>query len=73
MDNDTPICSKCGSEMQEGFVPDNAHGAMLPSRWAEGVPEKSFWTGTKQPDRQVPITTFRCPRCGYLESYAWRS
>ncbi|HEX3895319.1 MAG TPA: hypothetical protein VHW73_03835 [Rudaea sp.] len=36
-----------------------------------GAPEKRFWSGTNAPDdKQIPIGTFRCSGCGYLESFA---
>jgi hypothetical protein len=42
-----------------------------PPEWAEGQPERSFWTGVKVKDKERhPVSTFRCPACGYLESYA---
>ncbi|MEA2694092.1 MAG: hypothetical protein QOJ16_3479 [Acidobacteriota bacterium] len=67
----TVTCPKCRSEMEEGFVADNTSGAVLPSQWVEGEPEKSFWTRTKMRGKvQVQIRTYRCPQCGYLESYA---
>jgi len=56
--------------MEQGFVLDNAHGALLVSHWAKGAPLKSFWQATKRPDTQLPIGTFRCSSCGYLEEYA---
>ncbi len=40
-------------------------------RCAAGAPQKSFWAGTKLPEeKQIPVGTFRCSRCGFLESYA---
>ena len=64
-------CPKCRSEMEEGFIADVTYGGVVTSKWIEGEPEKSFWTGTKtQGKRQVEILSFRCPNCGYLESYA---
>jgi len=57
--------------MEEGFILDNTHGARLQSEWIEGAPEISWWTGIKlRGKEQHPIVTFRCARCGYLESYA---
>jgi hypothetical protein len=57
--------------MDEGFIKDESHGAVRASTWVEGPPEKSFWTGTKtRGKKQVQVTTFRCQRCGFLESYA---
>lgn len=63
-------CPKCKGEMNQGFVLDLTYGAQGVSHWAEGIPEKSFWTGTKSPDRKFPIGAFRCVGCGYLEFYA---
>ena len=67
----TPDCSKCGASMAEGFVVDQVYGGYDLSKWIAGAPVKSFWTGLKLrgPD-QYQITTFRCGRCGFLESYA---
>lgn len=67
----TSRCPKCNGEMVQGFVIDFAHGARLVSQWAEGLPQKSFWTGTKLPEEAlIPVGTFRCNACGFLESYA---
>lgn len=64
-------CVKCGGEMEEGFTLDNTYGARLQSGWVEGAPERSRWTGISLKGKDLlPITTFRCVRCGYLESYA---
>lgn len=64
-------CLKCGSSMTEGFVVDNGYGTKTVSTWVEGAPVNSFWTGLKlRGRRQVPIQTWRCGRCGYLENYA---
>jgi hypothetical protein len=65
------LCPKCQGEMVQGFVADFTHGWVLVSTWVEGPPEKSFWSGTKAPkEKCLPIGTFRCAACGYLESYA---
>jgi len=56
--------------MATGFVLDSTYGAVLVSRWAAGLPERSWWTGIKLRKEALPITTFRCSSCGYLESYA---
>jgi len=58
--------------MEQGFVLDNAdYGVRVVSHWAAGAPLKSFWAGTKLPDgKLVPVGTYRCSSCGYLEQYA---
>ena len=57
--------------MEQGFVLDKDQGSRVVSQWAAGAPLKSFWLGTKVPDKEfLPIGTYRCSSCGYLESYA---
>lgn len=64
-------CPKCKGQMEEGFIADNTYGGIVTSKWVEGQPEKSFWTGIKTRDKErIQITTYRCTGCGYLESYA---
>src|ERR1700722_15332795 len=74
MTNTSNRCPKCSDEMQQGFVADVSTSAHLVSHWYPGPPLKSFWSGTKgpgsHPEQLVPIGTFRCKSCGYLESYA---
>ena len=63
-------CPKCQGTMSEGFVVDNSDGGLKVSSWAEGAPVKSFWLGVKLGKKPIEIATWRCGRCGYLESYA---
>lgn len=64
-------CSKCDGRMSEGFVLDQGQHTVHVSTWQAGTPKKSFWQGIKQvKTSQKPVSTFRCDRCGYLESYA---
>ncbi len=67
-----PKCSKCQTEMETGYIMDRGHhNTRSQSTWVEGEPEPSFWTGTKIAGKeQFQVHTFRCPNCGYLESYA---
>ena len=71
MTNESMKCQKCGGNTVQGFVPDRTYGGILVEGWYEGQPKKSFWTQTKEPSIQgLPIGTFRCEKCGYLEFYA---
>ncbi len=72
MSSTAPSCLRCGSAMEQGFVADKGdYNALDLQRWIEGAPERSFWTGIKTKNREVlVVSTFRCERCGYLESYA---
>lgn len=57
--------------MEPGFIQDSHQHQVKTSRWIEGAPEKSFFGGLKtKGKRQYEITTWRCSRCGFLESYA---
>ena len=57
--------------MESGWVPDNTYGGLQRENWCPGEPQPSFWTSLKaEIDKFIPVTTFRCPNCGYLESYA---
>ena len=65
-------CPKCNSVMVQGFIFDRADGGQCRViNWVEGAPDKAFWTVTKIPEEKcVPVGTFRCSVCGFLESYA---
>jgi hypothetical protein len=65
-------CPKCTGEMVQGFTVDWAQGGQRRvTSWVEGTPEKSFWHGTSVAEETcVPVGTFRCSDCGFLESYA---
>jgi hypothetical protein len=64
-------CPLCRGEMEEGFVPDHAHGTVVGSRWMRGRPKRSLLTGIKvRGERAYPIVTYRCLRCGFLASFA---
>jgi hypothetical protein len=58
--------------MESGWVPDNTHSGLQRENWCPGEPQPSFWTGlaVEKRDKVIPVTTFRCPNCGHLESYA---
>jgi hypothetical protein len=58
--------------MSEGFVLDRGESnAKMLQKWVEGAPERSFWLGVRTKGRDAyEVMTFRCDRCGYLESYA---
>jgi len=57
-------CLKCGGEMDEGIT--KAHGVYAgPTLW--GTSYSIFWGTIKN---SKPTVTYRCQKCGYLESYA---
>ena len=71
--NERVECMKCHTHMDVGYVPDVTHGGYARQNWHPGEPKSSFWMGLKvRKELCVPVTTLRCPNCGYLESYAAR-
>jgi hypothetical protein len=66
-------CPKCsGGRMTQGFVLDLGDGnAKKVANWIEGPVEKGWFGVAKTRDRRrLEIESYRCERCGYLESYA---
>ncbi len=65
-------CLRCQSAMEQGFLLDRGHAnATQEQEWVQGEVERSWWVGIKTKGRErYAVRTFRCPRCGYLESYA---
>ena len=66
-------CPKCDGVMVQGFISDYKSDKILRvSEWVEGAPGKSSWfTGVPAPSEKcIPVGTFRCSACGFLESYA---
>jgi uncharacterized protein (UPF0212 family) len=60
-------CPKCQGAMEQGFV---AADRIL-TRWIEGALETNMLGWPKmRGKRKIPISTMRCPKCGYLELYA---
>ena len=73
MSDEPATCPKCGGEMSQGFIPGVQQGRIgFVSCWLKGPPMKSFWSGVQGlwGGTQIPIGTFRCDNCGFLESYA---
>jgi len=57
--------------MEPGFLIDEGYGKKSVAKWVGGEPQKSFWMGLRLGGaEQVEVATYRCRRCGYLESYA---
>ena len=68
-------CPKCQRPMEKGYVAELTYGAVLQSAWTLGEPVPRRFVGGIKWERNgnVPIVTFRCTSCGYLESYAPRA
>lgn len=74
MSNEPTECLRCQGRMEPGFILDRGHHHKPnEQRWVEGEAERSFWTGLDTKDREsYAVMTYRCERCGYLESRATR-
>ena len=67
-----PKCRHCDVDMLVGFTLDRGYqNRKYVSTWVKGIPEHGIFFGIKTRNKeQGPIQTFRCPECGYLESFA---
>jgi hypothetical protein len=68
---ESPTCPRCRSEMVRGYLLDRTHGGFGMGTWIEGPPERSAFDLVKpRLERSIPIMSYRCAGCGYLELYA---
>lgn len=65
-------CSKCDAAMEEGFLLEKGDlGVLSAEAWVSGQPVKSLISGLSLKEKVVyTVASFRCPACGFLESYA---
>ena len=57
--------------MERGYLADHSYGVTYPLAWVAGFPRWRRWVGLKIRKRdKVPVATFRCTRCGRLDSFA---
>ena len=66
----TRSCSKCGGRMKDGFIPEAREVGLKISTWFSGKPRRGFFGLKLRGLSQYEIETWRCEKCGYLESYA---
>ncbi|MDX2191841.1 MAG: hypothetical protein NW201_00710 [Gemmatimonadales bacterium] len=68
----TPLsCLRCEAPMELGYVLDQSDAGRSEQRWVQGPPEPSLWMGLQIGGRHThAVRTYRCTRCGWLESYA---
>jgi hypothetical protein len=65
-------CQRCAGPLEPGYVLEIGDGNVRSvSQWVTGAPERGFMFGLKTRNRRsLPITTFRCTQCGFLQSFA---
>lgn len=57
--------------MEPGFTVARTESATPVTHWVEGKPEYGFFGGIKTSGKKLmPVETYRCTGCGYLEAYA---
>lgn len=74
----TRRCPDCDGEMEDGFVPDFSYATVKQTCWHPGKPEGLTFFGMKgvdpsikcDPEKIIPITTYRCRECHVLRAYA---
>lgn len=67
-----PECPVCRVLMEEGHVLDTGdNNTLIRMYWNDGPAEKGRFQGHKiKGKRRIAISTFRCPRCGWLVWFA---
>ena len=64
-------CPRCSGPMESGYILDEGYGTRTVAKWVAGEAVRSIWTGLKLRGKtRHDVVTYRCKRCGYLESYA---
>lgn len=64
-------CLRCQGPMESGFILELGASSVCQQKWVAGEPVPSFWNGLRiKGVRTLEVITFRCTRCGHLESYA---
>jgi predicted RNA-binding Zn-ribbon protein involved in translation (DUF1610 family) len=71
MKNASKRCPDCGTEMDEGFVPEyGTLGLAPPQFWHPGKPKKKYDSVEVDSAKTIEISVFRCSNCGLLKRYA---
>jgi hypothetical protein len=74
MTADTPSCYRCQGAMTAGLLIDRDYSTKNQARWASGEPRRgvgAWFSGEASGTRdEYRVVTYRCTRCGALESFA---
>jgi hypothetical protein len=66
-----PVCPTCGKRLEGGYLLDMGSHGVAVTKWIEGAPERSAWTGLKlKGRRQLPMYAWRCPSCCEVRLFA---
>ena len=71
MPSTAPECRDCRVAMEAGLMLDRTPVRAEQPMWIKGTADKGIFGLWKIKDRErLPVVTFRCPKCGRLESFA---
>lgn len=62
-------CPKCRANMDEGFMLDHTYGGYGVPTFVLGPLRKKWWGFQLKGQTKLNVITYRCSRCGFLESY----
>jgi hypothetical protein len=74
--SDAPQCPDCQELMEIGFLPYQEDAAVCEIRWYPGEVEYYSLFGVRSSNIKTDsakyrkVTSYRCPKCGLLRSYA---
>jgi uncharacterized OB-fold protein len=61
-------CPDCHASMEEGVTLDQSRHVQT---WLRGPVEENWFTGIKTRGKELlRVVTYRCPKCGYLKTFA---
>jgi len=70
-------CPDCALPMEIGCLPELTKGSVALTTFLPGIPPEEKWFGLLKTGgvvvdwkKMIPVTAFRCPKCGLLKSYA---
>lgn len=63
-------CPKCRGSMDLGFMLDHAHSGYGMPTFVMGPLRKRWWGIQIKGQPKFDVVSFRCSRCGFLESHA---
>ena len=68
---ETRKCLRCDHDLEAGFIFDHTVAGSAQLSWGRGEPVKSVMRGVVAESglNPIPITTYRCKKCGRLELY----
>ena len=64
------ICAKCGGRMKEGFIPEAREYSGKITTWFAGKPRAGLFGLKLRGLERYQVQSWRCEKCGLLESYA---